>query len=354
MNASGTGRSPIIHIDGSRGEGGGQILRTALSLSLLTGKPFRIDNIRASRPRPGLASQHLASVKAAVLIGKARETGAVLRSRSLTFIPGPVHAGAYSIDIGTAGATGLVLQTVLLPLALGNGPSSMTIRGGTHVPWSPNFHFLDLSLHPILQRIGIPFTLTLEQAGFYPQGRGVLRADIRQTPGITPLLLKKRGKPVSVTGISAVANLPLAIAERQKKQVLKKLRDLHCALDITTASLPGITRGTVVALLAEFEHCRACFTALGARGKPAEEVANEAVRELEVFLGTGAAVEPHLADQLVLPLSLAKKASTYTVSAVTAHLLSNAEITRLFLPLHIDIQGSPGAPGTVRIIPAFP
>lgn len=343
----------MIEIDGSMGEGGGQIVRSALCLSLLTGKPFTIDRIRAARQAPGLRPQHLIAVHAAAQIGNARVEGDRVGSERLIFTPGVVQPGHYHFDIGTAGATTLVVQTVLLPLAMAQGPSQLTITGGTHVPWSPSFHYLDWHWRYFLGRIGIPFELTMRRAGFYPQGGGEVMATIAGNAVPHAISLARRGVLRRISGLSAVANLTQAIAERQRHQVLVRMGSIapEVAVEIALESFAASSRGTALLLLAEFEASQACFTALGERGKPAERVADEAADALAAFLASDGAVDPWLADQILLPLAMASERSVIRSSAVTQHLLTNADIIRRFLPVAIEIDAVPDAPAFVTISP---
>ncbi|QKT04609.1 RNA 3'-terminal phosphate cyclase [Ectothiorhodospiraceae bacterium 2226] len=340
-----------VHIDGTMGEGGGQVLRSALTLSVLTGRPMRLTRIRARRDKPGLAFQHCMAVQAAARISAAEAEGVRAGSQTLAFSPGAVTPDEYHFDIGTAGATSLVLQTVLLPLALSAGPSQVTITGGTHVPMSPCFHYLDWLWRPMLARVGIGFDLHMSRAGFYPPGGGEIRAAMPGRAQVDGLDLMHRGRLLDVHGLSAVANLPAEIAQRQRDRALHRLQGLVCPLDIELASLPALSPGTVLVLLARFEHAQACFFALGARGKRAERVADDAVDELLRFLATDGAVDRWLADQLLLPLALAERRSAFRTSEVTLHLLTNAEVIRSFLPVAIEIEGELGEPGTVRVEP---
>jgi len=342
-----------IEVDGAMGEGGGQVLRSALTLSLLTGQSFRLSHIRANRERPGLRPQHLAAVRAAARVSGAEVRGDRVRSEEIVFAPDVVQRGDHFFDIGTAGATSLVLQTLLLPLALAPGTSSVTIRGGTHVPWSPCFHFLDWQWRPFLARIGVPFDLTIAMAGFYPQGGGELQAQIPGGARPGTLSLTERGPLQSVRGLSAVANLPREIAERQRRQALRRLRNLlpEVEPEVVVEELPAASQGTVLLLLADCAPGRACCFALGARGKRAERVADEAVDELAAFLRSDGAVDPWLADQLLLPLALANGPSELRTSEVTAHLLTNVQVIRLFLPVEIGVDGPLGGPATVRVQP---
>lgn len=340
----------MVEIDGSQGEGGGQVLRSALALSILTGQAMRITNIRARRSKPGLMAQHLKAVDAAAAISKAHVQGAALNSTELVFEPIGIRSGRYKFDIKTAGSTTLVLQTIFVPLSLASSASSVIISGGTHVSWSPSYHYLELNWLPLLIEMGFDAQINLDQAGFYPQGGGRISAVIRPAAEIQPLNLIRRGPLLHLQGISAVANLPLSIAERQKRQALKRLE--HLRPHIKTVQMPSPFKGTLLLLFAEFENGRACFFGLGKLGKPAEQVADEAVDGLEAFLATEGTVDPYLADQLLLPLSLAKGASAIRTSRVSEHLLTNASILQAFLPVEIDVPARIGEPGLVRVQPA--
>jgi len=349
----------MIEINGSLGEGGGQVLRSALTLSLLTQQPVRLTNIRGRRPKPGLQPQHLTAVKAAAEISSATVTGAALDSQELTFAPADVRAGDYRFDIGTAGSTSLVLQTIYLPLALGPDLSGLgdpkglgseiTLIGGTHVPWSPSFHYLDLQWRPYVERLGLRIGLELELAGFYPQGNGQARARIERVERIGGMHLTERGALKGIQGISAVANLDKSIAERQRAQAMRRLQGRHNRIEIELLDLPSRVKGTFLLLLAEFKHGSACYVGLGAPGKRAEQVADEACLWLERFLATNGALDEYLADQLLLPLAFAEGPSELRTAKVTPHLLTNAEIIRAFGAAEIEIAGETGKPGLVRV-----
>jgi len=340
-----------IEIDGSMGEGGGQVLRTSLTLSLVTGKPFHLSNIRSRRAKPGLQPQHLASVKAAAGVGQAEVTGDTQGSAELIFHPQKIRSGSYHFDIGTAGATSLVLQTILLPLSLADKTSTVSLTGGTHVPWSPCFHYLDLHWGPYLQAAGMNFKLSLEKAGFYPQGGGVVRASVRPAGQIQSLQLIERGALLRIVGISAFANLDEDIATRQKHQALRRLEPLCRDTKIKNIPLPSPGKGTFILLLAEFEHAHACYVALGEKGKPAERVADEACDGLQAMLNSCAGIDEYLADQLLLPLALAQGISELATPRLTRHLLTNAEVIRKFLPVEITIRGELDEQGWIRISP---
>lgn len=339
----------MIRIDGSRGEGGGQVLRSALTLSILTGQSVRVDNIRAGRRKPGLMAQHLKAVEAAVAVSRGRSEGARFGSTTLIFAPGAVRPGEYRFDIGTAGSTSLVLQTVLLPLAMAAGGSRVVISGGTHVPWSPCFHYLDLVWVPALRRLGLDVRLQMARAGFYPRGGGLISAEIRPGGLRHPLRLTERGRLQRLSVLSMVANLDPGIAERQAHRARERLCDCGISVAAEQRVLPSPGRGTVLLLLAEFEHGRCCYYALGERGKPAERVADEAAEALLVFLDGPAAVDEHLADQMLLPLALTPGRSELRTAHVTRHLLTNVRVIGAFLPAAIVVAGKEGAPGLVRV-----
>ncbi len=347
----------MLEIDGSLGEGGGQVLRTSLALSVLTRQPFHITNIRARRSKPGLRPQHLKSVDAAAAISKAEVRGAAINSPELIFQPQDIRTGRYKFDIGTAGSTSLVLQTIFLPLALASSASSVIINGGTHVNWAPCTHYLLLQWLPHLKMMGFDAHIALDRAGFYPEGNGRITATIRPVGYISPLELIQRGNLRSIHGISAVANLDLSIAERQKRQAMRRLLNLCQDIHIKVEKMPARFKGTCLVLCADFEpegtgaRFNCCYYGLGARGKPAERVADEAVDALLAFLETGSAIDQYLADQLLLPMSLARGSSAFTTSKITPHLITNAAVIQAFTQTQIEIDGEPGEPGFVRLTP---
>jgi len=361
-----TGSGPV-YVDGSWGEGGGQILRTALTLSLLTGRPVLIDRVRAGRPQPGLRAQHLAAVEAAATVSGGRVEGAAVGSQTVRLFPGRLRPGDYHFRIGTAGAASLVLQTVLPALALAEGDSTVTVSGGTHVPWAPTFDYLRRHWSEVVRRLGLEVELTLEHAGFYPTGGGVVRA--RVSGRWQPRLLEpdsspegeptatERGSLVRSGALSLVCNLPRKIAERQARELQKGLHRLGLegpaqAAGVEVIEPQGRSPGTAVYVEAVFERGRGAATALGRRGKPAEQVAREALNELARYLQSEADFDYHLADQLLLPLALAPGPSRFTTSAVSQHLLTNARVINLFLGPVVQVRGEVGRPGEVRVNPA--
>lgn len=347
----------MIYIDGSQGEGGGQVLRSALTLSVITKKAMHIKNIRANRPKPGLKSQHLKAVDAAASISKAEVQGSYLNSDSLIFLPKELRTGRYKFNIPTAGSTSLVLQTIFLPLSQANSATTLIISGGTHVPWSPSFDYLSLHWLELLKKCGYNAQFKLDSAGYYPQGKGRITATIRPAYQISPLRLTKRGSIKKIYGLSTISNLDSSIADRQKRRAILRIQKFCTDIRIKTLKLPSKFKGTSILLIAEFDSdqendiAACCYSALGKKGKPAEQVADEAVDELEIFLSTNGTVDQYLADQLLLPLTFASGISEFRTSQITNHLITNADIIKLFTQTRIDIVGTLGKPGSVKIIP---
>jgi RNA 3'-terminal phosphate cyclase (ATP) len=323
----------LISIDGSYGEGGGQILRTALALSSLLEAPFEIHHIRAGRKRPGLAPQHLMAVKAVAEITSAQVQGAEIGSGRLVFRPRELKPGNYRFDIGTAGSAALVLQAVLPGLAFAETPSTITITGGTHLPWSPSFHYLRDVFVPSLSEPGPRVSLEIRNWGWFPKGGGEIRATIHPCTRIAPTRKMERGELKELHVLSAAGRLPISIAERQRDRALSVLAGRGYfsargeALGVSSAS-----PGTVVFIKAGFREGKAGFTSLGKKGKPAEEVAEEACDEFFKFMASGGSFDKHLPDQLLLYLSLAQGRSCVALQEVTRHLETNSWVIRRFLP----------------------
>jgi len=343
----------VIEIDGSVGEGGGQVLRTSLTLSILTQQPVHIHQIRANRNKPGLMAQHLQAVQSAKEVSQAEVKGNIIGSEELFFKPNTITHGRYHFEIGTAGSTSLVFQTILLPLSMAARTSTIDIQGGTHVQWSPVFHYLDLHWLEFMRRIGFNVNIDIVKAGFYPLGGGEMTAKIKPMDQLTGLHLNDRGKLISINGISAVGNLDISIATRQKHQALRRLEPICPNTKIKSQEIPAHGKGTFFLLIAEFEEGRCCYSSLGSPGKRAEIVADEAVDALLAFIDSGAAVDEYLADQMLLPLILSKQSSSFSTNKVTQHLLTNASIIHQFTPARIEISGILGKPGIVNVIPVL-
>jgi RNA 3'-terminal phosphate cyclase (ATP) len=263
------------------------------------------------------------------------------------------QGGSFFFDIGTAGSTMLVLQTLIPALIFSKGRTELILKGGTHVPFSPSFHYVNEIFVPFLERLGIRIALGIESCGFYPKGGGKIRAEIFPAKRIKPLTIVERGRLVALKGCSGVANLPLSIAERQRTALLEKIhteiKDLRCpeAVDLIDASSSG--EGTFVFLKSESEHSLAGFTSLGERGKKAEAVGEEAAAAFLDHYSSDAALDPHLADQLVLYLSLCNGGSEFTASRITQHLLTNLWVIGLFSEFKYSVEGKIGKPGRVKI-----
>jgi RNA 3'-terminal phosphate cyclase (ATP) len=327
----------MITIDGSQGEGGGQILRTSLALALVTGRAFRIEKIRAGRQKPGLMRQHLTAVGAAAEIGQAEVQGAAIGSPELTFTPGTVKPGSYHFAVGTAGSATLVLQTVLPALMLAGEPSELLLEGGTHNPLAPPFEFLARAFLPLLERMGPRVTATLERPGFFPAGGGRIAVTIEPVKAIKPLELLERGEIRERRARAAVAQISGRVAERELKVVADMLgwgSECLCVEQVQGSQGPG----NVLTLELASEHVTEVFTGFGQRGVLAEKVAEDVVREVREYLAApGVPVGRHLADQLLIPLSLAGGGSFRTLPP-TRHTMTNAEIVKKFLNVDIRVQ----------------
>ncbi len=307
----------MLTIDGSFGEGGGQILRSALALSLVTGRPFRLDNIRARRKKPGLMAQHLTAVRAAAAIGGAGVEGAALGSRSLTFRPGPVTPGQYEFSVGTAGSATLVLQAVLPALMTASGPSRLTLSGGTHNPHAPPYDYLHDVFVPLVNRLGARISMRLERPGFFPAGGGRFSVDVEPPIRWQPLHLLVSDEPARVSAKALVARLPVHIAERELAVVAREFslgkHDLAIE-EFKNSAGPG----NAIMIRIDRGEATEMFTGFGQRGVPAENVAGAAVAEAKAFLAAGMPVGPHLADQLLIPLALAGGGS-FDTTELTPH-----------------------------------
>jgi RNA 3'-terminal phosphate cyclase (ATP) len=335
----------MIVIDGSRGEGGGQVLRTSLALSLVTREPFRIEKIRANRKSPGLLRQHLTAVQAATQVGDAAVEGAALGSSALTFVPRALRGGEYAFEIGTAGSTMLVLQTILLPLALAETASTIELEGGTHNPYAPPFDFMQHAFLPLLRRMGVDVELELVRPGFYPAGGGKIRVRIAPAKRLDRLELSQRGELTTRCARAVVANLPYEIAQREVKTAAEELgwpEECLQAHTLTGSAGPG----NLISIIAGSEHVTDVFTAFGQRGVRAEEVARHAARQTRRYLDSGAATGEHLADQLLLPLALGE-GGTFTTTPLSGHSTTNIETIRHFIDREIECDQVGG--GVVRV-----
>ncbi len=348
---------PDVVIDGGYGEGGGQLLRTALSLAAITGRAVRVEHIRARRPNPGLRPQHLTAVRALAQVCAAEVTGDQVGSREVTFAPTlPPQAGVYRWEVGTAGSVSLIFQALLWPLALAEGRSEVTLVGGTHVEWSPPIEYLQQVYLPTLEgalasSTGRPIaTIEVERWGWYPRGGGVIRTRIEGSVGLRGLRLLDRGALRRVKVLSVASNLPEHVRRRQADRADFMLRKRGIKAEVESISAPSPGRGTAVFILARYRDAQAGFTAYGRLRKPAERVAEEACRAFFRYHKRGRPVDAHLGDQLLLPLCLAGENSEYAVEEVTQHLLTRAWVISRFLEhVRIEIVGTEGQPGVVKI-----
>jgi RNA 3'-terminal phosphate cyclase (ATP) len=338
----------LIELDGSLGEGGGQILRSALALSMCTGQPMAISQIRAKRPKPGLMRQHLTCVRAAVAVCGAKVQGAELGSQDLVFEPGPVRAGDYAFNVGTAGSCTLVLQTVLPALMLAAGTSRVELKGGTHNPMAPPFHFLERSFAPLLRRLGVGLDLTLRRLGFYPAGGGEIVAEIQPSAlGLQPFDVTERGPLLEAFAECLAPALPNSVAVRELAALAKKLGWAPEQLR-TPAVRQNEGPGNALLATLTYEHVSEVITAFGEKGVGAEHVAGALVKEVRAYQAGAGALGPHLADQWMLPLALAVVAhggeAAFTCTELTEHATTNMGVIARFLPVHFEQQPAGAGP----------
>jgi RNA 3'-terminal phosphate cyclase (ATP) len=326
----------MLTIDGSRGEGGGQIFRTSLTLSLVTGTPFRIDHIRAGRAKPGLMRQHLTALEAAAAVGEADVDGAVVGGQEVVFRPKRLRPGNYRFAVGTAGSAGLVLQTILLPLVIARAPSSLTLEGGTHNPAAPPFEFLTEALLPLLRRMGADVDARLERAGFYPAGGGRMTIDVSEGGSLGSLHLVQRGRTLRRRARALVSRLSRQIADRELAVIRSRLGWDGDELQVVVLSEGMAGPGNVVLLSIESEHVVEVFTGFGEIGVRAEAVAERVAQEARRYLAADVPVGPHLADQLLLPMALAG-GGTFRTVPLSRHASTNLEVIGQFLGMAIDV-----------------
>ncbi len=325
-----------VYIDGSLGEGGGQVLRTSISLSAITGKRLHIENIRASRPRPGLARQHLACVEAACKICNARCSSAELRSKALDFSPGEVQAGDYHFDISSAGSALLVIQTVLPILFCAEGSSSVTVTGGTHNPWAPPFDFVKESFLPAIGVAGFEARCELSRYGFYPAGGGKVIFEIQPWHANDDRYIDLC-EPTARPRISATiytAKLPGHIAQKQRRLLLSSglsIEDIE-HIDVTDSD----SAGNCVMIRLRGAKRTSVFTGFGSKGKPSEKVIEEVVCDTRDFLAGGACIDHYLADQLLIYMAM-HKGGRFTTNQLTKHLTTNIEVIKKFLSVDFVI-----------------
>ena len=344
-------KTEMITIDGAAGEGGGQILRTSLALSLVTGQPFRIVNIRAGRKKPGLLRQHLTAVQAATEVGDAVSDGAEMGSTELVFRPEKIRAGEYRFAVGTAGSTTLVLQTILPALMLASAPSRVILEGGTHNPFAPPFDFLARTFLPQLAKFGPKIEAQLLRPGFYPAGGGRMEIAITPAAKLRSVELFERGADAGRRVVAHLAALPAAIGERAFEQVAKRMGWPRSCLEIVEHPAncgPGFL------LIAEVasQHLTETFTGFGERGVRAEQVADAVVDQVRAYLASTAPVGEYLADQLLLPLALAGSGG-FRATGISRHAGTNIEVIQQFLPVRIETTAAEAGGIEVRLAQTY-
>ncbi len=338
----------MINIDGSQGEGGGQVLRTSLALSTVTGMPFRIESIRAGRPRPGLMRQHLTSVQAACAVCSGTAAGAELGSSTLEFTPGEVRGGDYAFAIGTAGSTTLVLQTILPALMTARGPSTITISGGTHNMHAPTVHFLERAFLPIVRRMGPSVCIDLLRHGFHPAGGGVICVNIEPVLRLQPIELLDAAPVTARRAIVTISGLPGSIAKRELAVVRNELGWSKECLQINQIS-DEAGPGNILSIEIEREDLTEVFTGFGERGVSAERVAARTIKEVRRYLDSNVLVWRHLADQLMLPMAIAGGGAFQTCS-LSDHATTNAKVIESFLSLKLQSDDNDDGTCCVRIL----
>jgi RNA 3'-terminal phosphate cyclase (ATP) len=330
---AGENMTDTVEVDGSRGEGGGQILRTSLAMSLVTGNPFHIKNIRAGRKKPGLLNQHLTAVNAAAKVSQALMEGNTMSSQELYFAPKEVRSGQYHFAVGTAGSCTLVLQTVLPALLTTDSRLELLLEGGTHNPYAPPFDFLIKTFLPIINRMGPRITATLGCPGFYPAGGGRFSVSIEPAMKLSRIDLLERGEVKRRLARAIVARLPRKIGERELKVIRDKLSwESHClhVEEVTNSRGPG----NILTIEIESEHITEVFTGFGERGIPAEQVAEKTVKEVQEYLSADVPVGRYLADQLLIPMALAG-GGIFRTLPLTSHTKTNIEVLKQFLDIEI-------------------
>lgn len=325
----------MLTIDGALGEGGGQVLRTAIALAALTGQGLHIHSIRAGRRKPGLMRQHLAAVNAVATISGGELDGASIGATRLGFHPGPVRPGDYRFAIGTAGSTTLLLQTVLPLLMTANGPSTLTLEGGTHNPLAPPFECIAQAFLPLINRMGPTVTATLERPGFYPAGGGRITVAIQPCARLRPLHVPERGPIRTQTALALVCGLSGQIARRELDVVAAELGWSGDALQIRQLNAAH-GPGNVLSLIVQSENITDVFTAFGEKGIPAERVAMDAVHQVRRYLASNAAAGEYLTDQLQLPLALA--GGEFTGGPPSRHARTNAQVIRTVLGVDVTAR----------------
>ena len=338
----------MITIDGSEGEGGGQVLRYSAALSLITGEPFTITNIRGGREKPGMMRQHVTSIEAAAAIGCAEVSGLAVGSSEISFRPGSVTPGDYHFAVGTAGATGLVLQTILVPLMLADEPSRVVVEGGTHAMSAPPFEFIANTLLPIIARMGPQVTAKLERHGFYPRGGGRIVVEFEPAP-LRPVELIDRGDPVSNTAEVVISGIPFDVAERELGAMQKALSEWPQEAFTTRQLSAEEGPGNVVLITSEFEHVTEVVSGFGKLGVPAERIGKTAAKRMAGYIASGAFAGPYLQDQLLLPMALVR-GGAFTTVKISQHTRTAIDLIKRFTGTSFDVCATEEKVHLVKVV----
>jgi RNA 3'-phosphate cyclase len=344
----------MIQIDGSMGEGGGQVFRTTISFAALLKKTVQIKNIRKHRKKPGLRIQHLTALRAMVKVTGGEVMGDYVGSSEVIFIPGETNGGCYTFDVsetsGSAGSVSLIFQALLLPLLFAQSSSTLELIGGTHVPLSPPYHYLERVFLPTLRRMGVSVDISLLQWGWYPMGKGKMKISIHPVNKLHPLQIDRKRPLRQIYGISASSNLPAHIRLRQKEEALRLLSEQDTRASFEEVDAYAFGKGSFVFLYTDPEDAVAGFSAVGAVGKSAENVAREAWKGFNAFFHASSPCDPFIADQLVPYLALAAGESFIRFSRLSFHLSTHVGLLGQFLPkVKMILEGKKDGEGSLQV-----
>ncbi len=331
----------MLEIDGSYGEGGGQILRTSIALSSVLDEPVKIHSIRANRPTAGLAPSHVTSIEAVAQIADAEVEGLFKGSKEIVFKPGQLTGGDYEFDVGTAGSISLVVQTCLLPATLSKSRTGLTVTGGTDVRWSPPIDFMRLVHLPMLQKFGPTVDIETTARGFYPEGGGKVRVEIFPVTKLAPIVLDSQGRVLSIEGVVYAQNLPEHVVSRMKHSALKRLLDFR-EVRIESDLRKGHSTGAGIVASARCANTVLGASALGAKGVKSEVLGEDCAADLLETIGPGATVDEHMLDQILPYMALAGTGSTVLAEELTNHARTNIWVVEKFLGRKFDVAQKDG------------
>lgn len=326
----------MIEIDGSKGEGGGQILRTSIALSAVTSQPVKIKNIRANRPNPGLAPSHVTSIEAVAKIADAEVDDLYPGSKQITFRPGQLVGDEYEFDVGTAGSISLILQSCLIPAALARSSVIMNIKGGTDVRWSPPIDYMRLVHIPMLRMFGPSCDIEIEARGFYPEGGGEIVAEVSPAGGFSAADIRIQGKVLRIEGVAYAQNLPEHVVTRMKHAALKSVVGFG-EVKIESRLGKGHSTGAGIVLSAVCENTTLGASALGEKGVRSEVLGEDCANDLLETISSHATVDEHMLDQIIPYMALAKGRSRVLAEEITSHARTNIEVVEEFLGKRFEI-----------------